>query len=349
MSRLTDLMGRVRRRHADPYTAEQDSALRQALVTAAESVSPADDGLDQIRRKIASSQSAAHRLHWNFGVRAAGEPWWRSLLPPRGWLPAVTAAVIERFRPDPNRAGWFGWLRPAAAVGTGLFVVTAASLAVAGLPAVLKPNNTTGGPVVPPSATKTHHPKTETDSTGLTPSNSGSGSSSTPGQNGGTSSQPQATPSCTPTGVPSATPTGTPSTITPTTTPTTPTITPTDTSSSPADGGSSSTSSPTAGSAPTTAPGTGPQPSTGAAPTPGAAALAPLPAVSPKATGKALFSPAARGQYREEVVRATLVDGRTASPSPNPADTPLPTASPTVGGPVPTQTPVPTVPPAPCS
>ena len=126
-------------------SAEQDRALRTALFAAAESVEPGDDGLARIRAKIVEGQTGQAR--WRFGVRAAGEPWWRSLLPPRGWLPAVIAAVADRFRPDPNRAGWFGWLRPAAAVGTGLFVVTAASWAVAAFPAVIAPGGGTGGSV----------------------------------------------------------------------------------------------------------------------------------------------------------------------------------------------------------
>ena len=189
-------------------SAEQDRALRTALFAAAESVEPGDDGLARIRAKIVDGQTGQAR--WRCGVRAAGEPWWRSLLPPRGWLPAVVAAVADRFRPDPNRAGWFGWLRPAAAVGTGLFVVTAASFAVAALPAAISPSVGTGGSVKLPLPTKTHHP-TKPGSPGLT---SGSGSAGPSGQSGGKSGggpQPTGTPSCSPSGSLSASPTGTPS------------------------------------------------------------------------------------------------------------------------------------------
>lgn len=333
----------IRRRRADSYGTEQDSALRKALTAAAESVEPAEDGLDKIRSKIMAGQ-AAQRVRWRFGMPAVGEPWWRSLLPPRGWLPAVGAAVMDRFRPDPNRAGWFGWLRPAAAVGTGLFVATAASWAVAALPAAISPSSTTGGPVATPGATKTHHPS-KPGTPGFT--SSGSGSVGPSGQNGGSGGGPgpTTTPSCSPPASPSATPTGTPSNGTPSGSPTstdtsTPSDTPTDPGSTTPAAVGSSTSSPTPGSAPTP----------GSEPTPGNEAMAPVSAVSPEATGKTLLSGngAASRWPRTEAVRATIVDDPTASPPPDPGDTPLPTASPTVGGPVPTQTPEPTVPPVPC-
>src|SRR5712691_10202957 len=209
----------IRRRHIDSYGAEQDRALRNALMAAAESVEPAGDGLSRIRSKIAEGQ-AAQRVRWRFGIRAPGEPWWRSLLPPRGWLPAIGAAVADRFRPDPNRAGWFGWLRPAAAIGTGLFVATAASWAVAALPAALSPSSTTGGPVASPGPTRTKQHHSKSNSPGFT--QPGSGSVNPTGQNGGKgggTAQPT-TPSCPPSGSPSTTPSGTPSTVTPTDTPT---------------------------------------------------------------------------------------------------------------------------------
>ncbi|HEY3903404.1 MAG TPA: hypothetical protein VGM14_05850 [Streptosporangiaceae bacterium] len=343
-----------RRRSSGPrlVSAEQDNALRTALFAAAESVEPGDDGLARIRAKIVAGQTK--RAQWRFGGRAAGEPWWRSLLPPRGWLPAVVAAVADRFRPDPNRAGWFGWLRPAAAVSTGLFVVTAASWAVAALPAAIAPNGGTGGSVKPPAPTRTQHPK-KSHSPGFTPSGSGSaGPSGQPGgKGGGGGAPPTGTPSCSPPGSPSTAPSGTPSTtgtpsLSASPTPTTPTGTD---STSPAPD-ESSTSSPTPGSAPSS--GSGSQPSQ---PTPGSAAMAPASAASPEATGKVLISRGrGRGwsssesgrQFRAEVVRATLVGGTTVSPSPNPLGTPVPTASPTVGGPEPTPTINPTVPPVPC-
>src|SRR5579863_8602578 len=199
----------MKRRHSPgPIPAGQDTALRAALFAAAESVEPADDGLARIRAKISESQTGPARRR--FGRRVAGEPWWRSLLPPRGWLPAVAATVAERFRPDPNRAGWFGWLRPVAAVGTGLFVVTAAAVAVAALPAALGPSSATGRSVRPVH-TKTHNPKHHR-SPAFT--SSGSGSTGPSGQSGGSptgSPQPTGTPTCSPSGSPSTSPSGSPS------------------------------------------------------------------------------------------------------------------------------------------
>src|SRR5579859_8095383 len=96
----------------DPHQPELDRALRSALHLAVDAIEPGEDGLDQIRAKITARQSARRRASWRTRLAPGGDqPWWRALLPPRGWLPAVTGAVVERFRPDPNRAGWFGWLR----------------------------------------------------------------------------------------------------------------------------------------------------------------------------------------------------------------------------------------------
>ena len=44
---------------------------------------------------------------------------------------------MDRFRPDQGLSGWVAWLRPAAAVATGLLVVVGASLAIAALPPAL--------------------------------------------------------------------------------------------------------------------------------------------------------------------------------------------------------------------
>src|SRR5271166_4755982 len=105
-------------RRPDPRQANLDGVLRHALRLAADSVEPAAGGLDRIRSKIAARQSARAR-GWSIAVGAAGGAArgsrWR--LNPAGlWLASAFAAVAERFRPDPNRAGWIGWLRPLAAV-----------------------------------------------------------------------------------------------------------------------------------------------------------------------------------------------------------------------------------------
>ena len=128
----------------DPRQHEYHSALRSALHMAVDSLEPGAEGLDQIRAKIAAKQSVRRRFGWWPAAALADDrSWWRVLLPPRAWLSVVVGAVTERFRPDPNRAGWFGLLRPAAAVTTGLFVVTAASWAVAALPSAINPPEST--------------------------------------------------------------------------------------------------------------------------------------------------------------------------------------------------------------
>ena len=117
-----------------PPSRDLDDALRDAL-RLADSIEPASDGLDQIRTQIVAHQ-ARRGFRWDFlpwigGIRLGR---WRSFRLSGGWLITALRAVIERFRPDPSRTGWFGWLRPAAAVATGLFVVAGASWAVAALP-----------------------------------------------------------------------------------------------------------------------------------------------------------------------------------------------------------------------
>jgi len=118
-----------------PPQRDFDAALRDALRLAAESVEPGADGLDRIRSKIVA-RPARRGVPWRSvaaGRRGTSVPWGPFRLS-AGWLATAFDAVLERFRPDPSRAGWFGWLRPAAAIATGLFVVTAASWAVAALP-----------------------------------------------------------------------------------------------------------------------------------------------------------------------------------------------------------------------
>src|SRR5215469_8498597 len=109
-------------RRVDPRQHEYNRALRTALHRAADSVEPSAGGLDQIRAKIAAKEAVRRKLGWwSVAASRSGKSWWHVLIPPRGWFPAMVDTAAERFRPDPNRTGWFGWLRPAAAVVTGLF------------------------------------------------------------------------------------------------------------------------------------------------------------------------------------------------------------------------------------
>ena len=107
---------------------------------AADSVEPAADGLDRIRAKISTRQPV--HSGWTTSAPAGFlGTLWRWLEPAVIWLRYLAGAVVERFRPDPGRAGRLGWLRPAAALATGVFVVAAASWVITALPAVITPAN----------------------------------------------------------------------------------------------------------------------------------------------------------------------------------------------------------------
>jgi hypothetical protein len=126
-------------RRPDPRQAGLEQALRHALRLAVDSVDPAADGLDRIHAKIRARPRAV-RTGWPAtrvtGLLAVLSTVWRFGEPAAIWLRYWTGAVTERFRPDLGRAGWLGWLRPAAAVATGLLVVTGVSWAIAALPQV---------------------------------------------------------------------------------------------------------------------------------------------------------------------------------------------------------------------
>jgi hypothetical protein len=329
-------------RRGHPRQHEFDNAMRSALHLAVDSVEPAQDGLEQIQAKISTRQSVRRRVSWRWRIsRAPGgdQPWWRALLPPRGWFPAVVTAVVERFRPDPNRAGWFGWLRPAAAVSTGLFVVTAATLAAAALPSAIFPagngkHYTASSPTPKHRTSANRHPSYSSTSVG--------GTSPAPGQSKSGGPSPTATPTCSPTasGTPSTAPSGSPTSSSSSS----PTVSPTNTA----------TTSPT--SPAQTTPTTSPTPGATSAATPGPAAEAPLPATSPVATGKSLLSPDAiaatelaenSGQAGNSGLTAAS-DGNGDTGAPSPSDGPQPSASPTPSGPAspyPSSSPLP---PPPC-
>lgn len=317
-------------RRVDPRQHEYDSALRSALHMAVDSLEPAE-GLDQIRAKITAKQSARRRIGWwPVAALTDGRSWRRVLLPPCGWFSAVVGAVTERFRPNPNRAGWFGWLRPAAAVTTGLFVVTAASWAVAALPSAVNP----------PESTKVFHTtspahKNVNSATKHHQSYTGpSGGVTTPYGNSSGGSTGSSTPSCSPSTSPSGgiSSSGTPPSGSPapssgssgtSTTPSSPATTPT---------ANTPSSSPTAGVNSGTKQASSPTSS-------------PVPADSPVATGKALLSLDAMPATK--LAKASGAGGAaiavTSSP-PAPTDAPQPTASPTVSvpaSPYPTSSPLP--------
>jgi hypothetical protein len=225
-------------RRPDPRQAGLENVLRNALRLAADSVDPAADGLDRIRAKISSRQSAKPSWATSSPNGFLGSLW-RWLEPVIVWLRYMAGVVAERFRPDPNLAGRLGWLRPAAAVATGLFVVAAASVAITALPAVITPAGNPGG--LPNGGISSSAPASSHSSS--TQSNSGPGagtqspsssashscrpasakasSSGLPSPSKSSSSSASPSPSTSPSGSPSPSPSPSTSTPTPTGSPTT--------------------------------------------------------------------------------------------------------------------------------
>ena len=125
--------------HSERWPRDLEDVLRRALRTAAQSVEPGADGLDLIRSRISAQRSATSR--WNMaelaGRAVPSSSVLRNLLRVRTAPRVPLYAVVHRFRPRSDRIGWNRWLRPAAAVATGVFVVLAGSWAVTALPRVI--------------------------------------------------------------------------------------------------------------------------------------------------------------------------------------------------------------------
>src|ERR1022692_553771 len=236
-------------RRPDPRQAGLENVLRNALRLAADSVEPAADGLDRIRTKISTRQPV--QASWTSSTPAGvlGSAW-RWLEPAVIWLRYVAGAVVERFRPDPDRAGRLGWLRPAAALATVVFIVAAASWAVTALPAVIAPANNTGpfgsgggsgssapapahsggaldtsgtggigpAPRSSPGSSRSCRPGSAAPSSSASSSPTGS-SSPSPSRSSSPSTSPSPSPSPTDTGSGTPSPSDSPSTSAPTTSP----------------------------------------------------------------------------------------------------------------------------------
>jgi hypothetical protein len=184
-------------RRPDPRQATFELTLRRALRLAADSIEPAADGLERIRTKIAAAPPAqpVHRTWlagWSNryvnGVLGALSIAARYLEPAVIRIRYAYGAVTERFRPDLRAGGWVAWLRPVAAMATGLLVITGASWAIAALPQYVQSVGDTGTPAgagSSSSSSSSHH------STGGYPYGGGVASG---GQQG--SSAPTTSPSC---------------------------------------------------------------------------------------------------------------------------------------------------------
>jgi hypothetical protein len=119
---------------------EYDEVLRRALRSAADLVEPSADGLERIRARLTTPRPApfAWVLVW---YAEAVSPVLGYLQPFLAWLQATLSPVIERFKPErpdaahPQRR--YAWLRPAAAMGTAVFVVAMGAFALTALPQVI--------------------------------------------------------------------------------------------------------------------------------------------------------------------------------------------------------------------
>lgn len=138
-------------RRPDPRQAGLEVVLRSALRLAGDSVEPAADGLERIRAKISARQPAPQPAWMSAAPIVALLALLRRLDPAVIWLRYALGIVVDRFKPDPDRAGRLGWLRPAAALATGLFVVASASWAITALPQVI--STTTNGHHFQPGGT----------------------------------------------------------------------------------------------------------------------------------------------------------------------------------------------------
>jgi hypothetical protein len=196
-------------RRPDNHDRNLEDVLRRALRAAADSIEPGSDGLDKIRAKVSAGQ-AARRFSWHSRARHAMSTshGGRGLVPAGTWLAAALRSLVDRFRPEPGRSGWLGWMRPVAALATGLLVMAAASWAVAALPAAISPTNNarqlTSPPVAPaPSSSSSAGGASQpyySVPTGpsCSPTAPGTGASSSPNPSG--SASPSPSPSSSPTG-----------------------------------------------------------------------------------------------------------------------------------------------------
>jgi hypothetical protein len=265
---------------------DYDEILRRALHSAADLVEPSADGLERIRGRLTRPHPAL--MAWVIvGYSCAVRPVLgflqplaarlSSLQPLAAWLRATLGPVIERFRParpdaaHPRRR--LAWLRPAAAMGTAVFVVATGAFALRALPQVIAQSGAfigtfhgvgpAGGaasarayghasPFANPSAPQGFSPGPQTGGgqrTSTCPPSKGSSTGPAPRSSPTTSSP---TPSTSPTSTPSTSPSAT---ATPTPTPSvTPTPIPTGSSSPNPAGATSSPAVPATGDTPIATP-----------------------------------------------------------------------------------------------
>jgi hypothetical protein len=124
--------------HSEPWQRDLEGVLRRALRTAADSVEPGADGLDRIRSRIRARQRVLSSWAMADLAGPAGLGSLLSSLRSTGIAArAALHAAAQWFGPGTDRIGWYRWLRPAAALATGVLVVLAGSLAITALPQVI--------------------------------------------------------------------------------------------------------------------------------------------------------------------------------------------------------------------
>jgi len=129
-------------RRQEPWPPDLEDVLRRALRTLADSVVPGAEGLDRIRAQI----RAQRRGPPIWATAELASPGMRRRSAPHQLQLAGSAArafwhaIIRRFRLGAEPVSWHSWLRPAAALATVIFVVSAGSLAIAALPRVISPS-----------------------------------------------------------------------------------------------------------------------------------------------------------------------------------------------------------------
>ena len=204
-------------RRPDPSQAGLEEALRRALHAAVESVEPAANGLDRIRTKIAV-RSISRSFDFAMGdlppkvTRRRARPLIARMTPAFRLLgtrlaPLRTAAM-----------GGFGWMRPAAAVVTGMVVVAVASWVIVALPQAVRPTsnaaglghtpqqNQASGPGSPKRGTQSHGSASAGPSATPTPTQSCTPPAAGPRKSRKPSPNPSPSGSASPSPSPSATP-----------------------------------------------------------------------------------------------------------------------------------------------
>ncbi len=144
---------------------DYDDVLRRVLHAAADLVEPSPDGLERIRARLTPPQPALiawllaaysdlvtpargwaqSAVNWAQPALSRLRPALNRLQPFLDRLRVALGPVIERFRParpdaaHPQRR--YAWLRPAAAMGTAVFVAAMGAFALTALPQVISSSN----------------------------------------------------------------------------------------------------------------------------------------------------------------------------------------------------------------